>query len=61
MIKSSWKKKIEVYRMWKKGMVTWKEYRNAVRGLREEVRKAKAHLELNLARTTRKTSLSMSP
>lgn len=46
--------------MWKNGMVTWKEYRNGVRGCREEVREAKAHLELNLARTTRKASLSMS-
>lgn len=31
-------------------MATWEEYRNAVRTCRDAVRKAKAHLELNLVR-----------
>ncbi|KFU95230.1 hypothetical protein M959_01829, partial [Chaetura pelagica] len=41
--KLKWKRKI--YRSWKKGLVTWEEYRTVVRGCRE----AKASLELNLA------------
>ncbi|GAB0208703.1 mitochondrial enolase superfamily member 1 [Grus japonensis] len=40
----------EVYRMWKKGLATWEEYRDAVRECRDATRKAKAHLALNLAR-----------
>ncbi|GAB0189155.1 mitochondrial enolase superfamily member 1 [Grus japonensis] len=44
------KGKKEVYRMWKKGLATWEEYRNVVRECRDATRKAKAHLELNLAR-----------
>ncbi|GAB0190397.1 mitochondrial enolase superfamily member 1 [Grus japonensis] len=36
--------------MWKKGLATWEEYRNIVRVYRDATRKAKAHLELNLAR-----------
>ncbi|GAB0208054.1 mitochondrial enolase superfamily member 1 [Grus japonensis] len=44
------KGKKEVYRMWKKGMATWEEYRDVVRVCRDATRKAKAHLELNLAR-----------
>ena len=55
------KGKKKVYVMWKKGLANWKEYRNTVRPCRDTTRKTKAHLELNLARTTRKTSLSMSP
>jgi len=43
-----WKRKI--YRMWKEGQATWEEYRNVVRAGRDETRKAKVHLELNLAR-----------
>ncbi|GAB0209695.1 mitochondrial enolase superfamily member 1 [Grus japonensis] len=43
------KGKKEVYRMWKKGVATWEEYRNVVRVCRDATRKAKAHLELNLA------------
>ncbi|PKU32960.1 hypothetical protein llap_16734 [Limosa lapponica baueri] len=46
--KLKWKK--EVYRMCKKGLATWEEYRNVVRVCRDAMRKAKAHLELNLAR-----------
>ncbi|GAB0203414.1 mitochondrial enolase superfamily member 1 [Grus japonensis] len=44
------KGKKEVYRMWKKGMATWEEYRNVVRECRDATRKAKAPLELKLAR-----------
>ncbi|GAB0188533.1 mitochondrial enolase superfamily member 1 [Grus japonensis] len=44
------KGKKKVYRMWKKGLDTWEEYRNVVRVCRDATRKAKAHLELNLAR-----------
>jgi len=43
-----WKRK--VYGMWKVGQAAWKEYRNVVRACRDATRKAKAHLELNLAR-----------
>ncbi|GAB0178125.1 mitochondrial enolase superfamily member 1 [Grus japonensis] len=44
------KGKEEVYRMWKNGPATWEEYRNIVGVCREAMGKAKAHLELNLAR-----------
>ncbi|GAB0186866.1 mitochondrial enolase superfamily member 1 [Grus japonensis] len=44
------KGKKEVYRMWKKGLATWEEYRNIVRVCRDATRKAKAPLELKLAR-----------
>ncbi|PKU33295.1 rna-directed dna polymerase from mobile element jockey-like [Limosa lapponica baueri] len=46
--KLKWKK--EVYTEWKKGLTTWEDERNAVRVCRDEMRKAKASLELNLAR-----------
>ena len=36
--------------MWKNVLVTWEEYKTVVRGCREATRKAKASLELNLAR-----------
>jgi len=35
---------------------TWEEYRNVVRAYRDAMRKAKAHLELNLARDVRKNN-----
>ncbi|GAB0202606.1 mitochondrial enolase superfamily member 1 [Grus japonensis] len=44
------KGKKEVYRMWKKGLPTWEEYRDVVRECRDATWKAKAHLELNVAR-----------
>ncbi|GAB0182218.1 hypothetical protein GRJ2_000687100 [Grus japonensis] len=44
------KRKKEVYQMWKKGLATWEEYKNVVRVCRDATRKAKTHLELNLAR-----------
>jgi len=43
-----WKRK--VHGMWKEGQAICKEYRNVVRACRDVTRKAKAHLELNLAR-----------
>jgi len=39
--------------MWKEGQATWEKYRNFVRACREAMRKAKAHLESNLARDVR--------
>ncbi|KFQ53309.1 hypothetical protein N333_01103, partial [Nestor notabilis] len=42
--------KKEAYRQWKQGQATWGDYRNVVREARDQVRKAKAQLELNLAR-----------
>jgi len=41
-------KKRRVYHLWKKGLMTQKEYRGLVRSCREEIRKAKAQLELRL-------------
>ncbi|PKU44100.1 rna-directed dna polymerase from mobile element jockey-like [Limosa lapponica baueri] len=46
--KMKWKK--EVYSAWKKGLTTWEDDKNAIRVWRDETRKAKASLELNLAR-----------
>ncbi|KAK4816288.1 hypothetical protein QYF61_014586 [Mycteria americana] len=42
--------KKELQRQWKQGQVTWEEYRDTARLCRDGVRKAKAQLELNLAR-----------
>ncbi|KFZ45725.1 hypothetical protein N321_12356, partial [Antrostomus carolinensis] len=42
--------KKETYRGWKEGRVTWEEYRQITREARDQVRKAKALTELNLAR-----------
>jgi len=36
--------------MWKEGQAAWEEYKNVVRACGDAMRKAKAHLELNLAR-----------
>ncbi|GAB0206203.1 mitochondrial enolase superfamily member 1 [Grus japonensis] len=44
------KHKKEAFRGWKQGQVAWEEYRETVRAAREQVRKAKALTELNLAR-----------
>jgi len=48
LVEIKWKRKI--HGMWKEGQTTWEEYRNVVRAYRDATRKAKAHLELNLAR-----------
>ena len=44
------RKKRELHRQWKQGQVTWEEYRDAARLCRDEARRAKAWMELNLAR-----------
>ncbi|GAB0204977.1 mitochondrial enolase superfamily member 1 [Grus japonensis] len=44
------KHKTEAYRGWKQGQVVWEEYRETVQAARDQVRKAKALIELNLAR-----------
>jgi len=48
MVKLKGKK--DLHRHWKQGQVSWEEYRDAVWLCRDEVRKAKLQLELNLAR-----------
>jgi len=47
------RKKRGVYHLWKKGQTTQEEYRGLVRSCREEIRKAKAQLELRLATVVR--------
>ncbi|KAM9590852.1 uncharacterized protein ACIBXB_005900 [Morphnus guianensis] len=47
------RKKRRVYHLWKKRQATQEEYRDLVRSCREEIRKAKAQLELNLATVVR--------
>ncbi|GAB0204307.1 mitochondrial enolase superfamily member 1 [Grus japonensis] len=44
------KQKKEAYREWKQGQVAWEEYRETVQAAREQVRKAKALIEISLAR-----------
>jgi len=52
--KLKWKRK--AYTTWKEGQATWEEYRNIVEVCREATRKAKAHLELNLARDVKENN-----
>jgi len=55
--------KKEAYRGWKQGQVAWQEYREIVRTARDQVRKAKALIELNLVRDVKgnkKTSIGTS-
>jgi len=42
--------KKEAYREWKQEQVAWEEYRDIVQAARDQVRKDKALIELNLAR-----------
>ncbi|KFV19528.1 hypothetical protein N340_02998, partial [Tauraco erythrolophus] len=42
--------KKKAYRGWKQGQVAWEEHRAIVRATRDQVRKAKVLIELNLAR-----------
>ncbi|CAM2109003.1 unnamed protein product [Caretta caretta] len=44
------KHKKEAYKKWKVGHVTREEYKNIARACRNEIRRAKSHLELQLAR-----------
>ena len=46
--------KKKMHRQWKQGQVTWEEYRDSARLSRVRVRKAKARLELDLARGAKK-------
>ena len=50
------KQKKDVYRMWEKGQATWEAYRNVDRVCRGVARKAKVHLELDLARDVKENS-----
>jgi len=47
LVKLKWKKMVCI--MWKEGQATWEEHRNVVRACGDAMRKAKAHLEFNLA------------
>jgi len=47
------KGKRELHRQCKQGQTSWEEYRDVARLCRDEVRRAKAQLELNLARVTK--------
>jgi len=56
------RKKRRVDHLWKKGQATQEEYRGLVRWCREEIRKAKAQLQLGLAtvvRDNKKTTLQI--
>ncbi|GAB0179039.1 mitochondrial enolase superfamily member 1 [Grus japonensis] len=44
------KQKKEAYRGWKQGQAAWEEYRETVQAARDQVRKAKALIEIILAR-----------
>ncbi|GAB0209907.1 hypothetical protein GRJ2_003456400 [Grus japonensis] len=44
------KQKKEAFRGWKQGQVAWEEYRETVRAARDQVRKAKAPIEISLPR-----------
>lgn len=44
------KQKKKVYRLWKKGLATWKECKNVVSACRDAIRKAKACLQLKIAK-----------
>ena len=44
------KRKRKVCEMCKKGLSSWEEYRNVVRACMDATRKAKAHLEMRLAK-----------
>jgi len=43
-----------MHRQWKQGQVSWEEYKEVARLCRDGVRKTKAQLELNLARSAKK-------
>ncbi|KFQ20880.1 hypothetical protein N332_01897, partial [Mesitornis unicolor] len=40
----------KIYREWKQGQVSWEDYKEVVQTVRDQVRKAKAQMKLNLAR-----------
>ena len=39
-----------MYKKWKQGCVAWEEYRGVIQTCRDGIKKAKAQMELNLAR-----------
>lgn len=47
------KGKKQRHRQWKQGQVTWEEHRVIVQSSRDDLRKTKAKLELNLKRNAR--------
>ncbi|KFR11850.1 hypothetical protein N306_05276, partial [Opisthocomus hoazin] len=47
------KGKRELHKQWKQGLASWEEYRDTAHLCRDEVRKAKEQLELNLARNAK--------
>jgi len=51
LAKFRWKRK--VHGMWEEGQATWEEYRNVVKACRDATRRAKVHVELNLARNVK--------
>ena len=51
-------KKKGVYVLWKKGQVTWGDYKEAAKVRGEEVRKVKAQLELRLATAVKENKKS---
>ena len=51
-------KKKRVYVLWKKGQATWGDYKEVPKVCREEVRKAKAQLELRLATAVKENKKS---
>lgn len=44
---------MHLHREWEQGEVVWEEYREVVRAARDQVRKAEALAELNLARDSK--------
>lgn len=44
------KERKKVHEIWKKILSIWEEYKNVVRAFRVSVKKAKAHVKLNLAK-----------
>jgi len=44
----------ELHREWKQGQVSWEEYRDVTRFCRDEFRRPKVQLDLNMARDAKK-------
>ncbi|PKU44470.1 rna-directed dna polymerase from mobile element jockey-like [Limosa lapponica baueri] len=53
------KLKKEAYRGWKQGQGAWEEFREIVQAARDQVRKAEAQIELNLARDAKGNKKSL--
>jgi len=50
MLVDKFKHKKEAYRGWKQGQAAWEQYREIVQAARDQVRKAKGLIKLNVAR-----------